>query len=127
MVTEAPRRDTKIDEAPEEFRRSQWVTKARCRGADPEALFVRGAEQRGVATSVCGSCAVAQQCLADALDNRIEFGVWGGLTERQRRALLRANPDVTSWARFLAEGGEIVAPGRGAAHCIAATERQRPA
>jgi WhiB family redox-sensing transcriptional regulator len=39
------------------------------------------------------------ECLADALDNRIEFGVWGGMTERERRALLRRHPSVTSWRR----------------------------
>ena len=41
------------------------------------------------------------QCLSDALDNRVEFGVWGGLTERQRRMLLRNRPDVTSWRELL--------------------------
>ncbi len=42
------------------------------------------------------------ECGADALDNRVEFGVWGGLTERQRRAMLKAHPDVESWADFFA-------------------------
>ena len=37
------------------------------------------------------------ECGADALDNRVEFGVWGGMTERERRALLRRRPDVRSW------------------------------
>ncbi len=41
------------------------------------------------------------ECLADALDNRIEFGVWGGMTERERRALLRKRSDVVSWRRVL--------------------------
>ncbi|EGJ75705.1 putative WhiB-family transcriptional regulator [Streptomyces sp. Tu6071] len=41
------------------------------------------------------------ECLADALDNRVEFGVWGGMTERERRALLRRRPLVTSWRRLL--------------------------
>jgi WhiB family redox-sensing transcriptional regulator len=40
-------------------------------------------------------------CLADALDNKVEFGVWGGMTERERRALLRRRPNVTSWRRLL--------------------------
>mgnify|MGYP002653434957 CR=1 FL=1 len=39
---------------------------------------------------------------ADALDNRVEFGVWGGMTERQRRALLKQHPEVRSWADFFA-------------------------
>ena len=46
-------------------------------------------------------CPVRTECLADALDNRIEFGVWGGMTERERRALLRRRPHVTSWRRLL--------------------------
>ena len=41
------------------------------------------------------------ECLAHALDHRIGFGVWGGMTERERRALLRSRPDVTSWAALL--------------------------
>jgi WhiB family redox-sensing transcriptional regulator len=39
--------------------------------------------------------------LADSLDNEIEFGVWGGMTERERRALLRRRPDVRSWRTLL--------------------------
>jgi WhiB family redox-sensing transcriptional regulator len=42
------------------------------------------------------------ECGADALDNRVEFGVWGGMTERQRRALLKQHPEVVSWAEFFA-------------------------
>jgi WhiB family redox-sensing transcriptional regulator len=38
---------------------------------------------------------------ADALDNKVEFGVWGGMTERQRRALLKDNPEVVSWTDYL--------------------------
>jgi WhiB family redox-sensing transcriptional regulator len=45
---------------------------------------------------------VRTECLADALDNRVEFGVWGGLTERERRALLRRRPNVRSWRSLLA-------------------------
>jgi WhiB family redox-sensing transcriptional regulator len=40
---------------------------------------------------------VIAECLADALDNHTEFGVWGGMTERERRALLKRRPGVTSW------------------------------
>ena len=89
------------------FDRGDWVTHARCRGTDPDALFVRGAEQRKAA-AICRSCPVLTECRADALDNKVEFGVWGGLTERQRRAVLRKNPHVTDWAEHLSAGGEIV-------------------
>ena len=80
--------------------RTAWVARAACRSGDPERLFVRGAAQREAAT-ICRGCPVALECLADALDHRVEFGVWGGLTERERRAVLRDRPDVTSWREHL--------------------------
>ena len=80
--------------------RTAWVSRAACRSGDPERLFVRGAAQREAA-AICRGCPVALECLADALDHRVEFGVWGGLTERERRAVLRDRPDVTSWRAHL--------------------------
>ncbi|MFE7779418.1 WhiB family transcriptional regulator, partial [Streptomyces sp. NPDC057445] len=59
------------------------------------------AEGQRRAKAVCLGCPVQTECLAEALDNRIEFGVWGGMTERERRALLRRRPDVTSWRTVL--------------------------
>nr|WP_269466367.1 WhiB family transcriptional regulator [Tessaracoccus flavus] len=61
-----------------------------------DALFPEGKDQKR-ARSVCAGCPVRSECLAEALDNRIEWGVWGGMTERERRALLRSRPDITSW------------------------------
>ncbi|MET0900985.1 MAG: WhiB family transcriptional regulator [Mycobacterium sp.] len=81
--------------------RIAWVAQARCRGADPDELFVRGAAQRKAAV-ICRHCPVIAECGADALDNQVEFGVWGGMTERQRRALLKQHPEVVSWAEFFA-------------------------
>src|SRR6185369_11780695 len=78
---------------------TDWPSQAACRNGDPDALFVQGAEQN-VAKRVCRGCPVRYECLADALDNRIEFGVWGGMTERERRALLRRHPKVTNWRRM---------------------------
>jgi WhiB family redox-sensing transcriptional regulator len=77
-----------------------WTIAAACRGMDPDELFVQGAAQNR-AKSVCAACPVRTECLADALDNRVEFGVWGGMTERERRALLRRRPDVRSWRKVL--------------------------
>ncbi len=86
-----------------------WVAKARCRAADPDELFVRGAAQRKAA-AICRDCPVIEECAVDALDHRVEFGVWGGLTERQRRALLKQHSEVVSWAEFFSAQ-------RGARYC----------
>lgn len=79
---------------------ADWASRAACNGTDPDELFVQGAAQNRVKL-VCLGCEVRTECLADALDNRVEFGVWGGMTERERRALLRRRPEVTSWRRLL--------------------------
>ena len=81
-------------------KRQDWRARGLCRDTDPDGLFVRGAEQRR-AKLVCMGCPVRTECLAEALDNRIEFGVWGGMTERERRALLRRRPGVSSWLEVL--------------------------
>jgi len=77
-----------------------WRVLAVCSDEDPDGLFVRGAEQRRV-KAVCLGCPVRTECLAEALDSRMEFGVWGGMTERERRALLRRRPNVVSWRELL--------------------------
>ncbi len=79
-----------------------WTASAACRAAHPDDLFVTGAAQNR-AKAICLGCPVRTECLADALDNRVEFGVWGGMTERERRALLRRRPDVTSWSALLTQ------------------------
>jgi WhiB family transcriptional regulator, redox-sensing transcriptional regulator len=79
---------------------NQWAMQGACRNSDPDALFVQGAAQNR-AKAVCLACPVRTECLSDALDHKIEFGVWGGMTERERRALLRRRPNVTSWRRLL--------------------------
>ena len=107
-----------------------WTVVAACRGMDPDELFVQGAAQNRAKT-VCSGCPVRTECLADALDNRVEYGVWGGMTERERRALLRRRPEVRSWRQFLEaakekyeRNGEEVDP-RFAAATPAAIPRQR--
>jgi WhiB family transcriptional regulator, redox-sensing transcriptional regulator len=72
-----------------------WAQRGACGSSDPDALFVQGAAQQQAKT-VCLGCPVIAECLADALDNRTEFGVWGGMTERERRALLKRRPDIRS-------------------------------
>ncbi len=77
-----------------------WGERASCRSTNPDALFVQGALQHA-AKKVCHGCPVRTECLAEALDGRMEFGVWGGMTERERRAILRRRPNVVSWRGLL--------------------------
>ena len=66
-----------------------WTDVARCRGMDPEPFFGRNLTEARTAIRTCERCEVREQCLQYAVDNDIEIGVWGGLTERQRRAHVR--------------------------------------
>lgn len=79
---------------------NDWATLAACKEADPEKLFVKGKAQHR-AKLICRGCPVQTECLADALDYELEFGIWGGMTERERRALRRRRPDVKSWRALL--------------------------
>ena len=84
-----------------------WGQHGACSKAAPDALFVRGAAQQA-AKQVCVGCPVITERLADSLDNKTEFGVWGGMTERQRRALLKRRPEILSWlALFEADRGRL--------------------
>lgn len=75
-------------------RRKHWSDDAQCRGLDTEDFFPRGTT--GVfllhieeAKKVCRACPVAMACAEDAITERIEHGVWGGLDETQRHRILR--------------------------------------
>ena len=66
-----------------------WQTKANCMGVDPDLFFPeRGASTRE-AKEVCRGCVVREDCLEYALANGEKFGIWGGLSERERRRLRR--------------------------------------
>ncbi|MFE4539360.1 sigma-70 family RNA polymerase sigma factor [Streptomyces scopuliridis] len=79
---------------------TDWTSQAACRTRNPGELSTEELAQ-GREKAVCTGCSVRTECLADALDNRVVFGVWGGMTERERRALLRRRPTVVSWATLL--------------------------
>lgn len=83
-----------------------WAVHANCGGRFDE-LFAEGAAQRK-ARGICMGCPVRVECLAEALDNRINWGMWGGLTERERRKILRENPEITGWGDILrAHDGKV--------------------
>lgn len=64
-----------------------WQTDALCAQTDPEAFFPEKGGSTRDAKKVCGSCNVRSQCLEYALANDERFGIWGGLSERERRRL----------------------------------------
>ena len=66
-----------------------WRPLAACRGLDPELFFTRKGESTAEAKAVCDSCPVEGPCLVAALEAGEKFGVWGGLSERERRRLRR--------------------------------------
>ena len=66
-----------------------WQDFANCLGVDPDLFFPeRGASTRE-AKEVCRGCVVREQCLEYALANGEKFGIWGGLSERERRRIRR--------------------------------------
>ena len=66
-----------------------WQERALCAQTDPEAFFPEKGGSTRDAKKVCGSCNVKSQCLEYALENDERFGIWGGLSERERRKLKR--------------------------------------
>ena len=66
-----------------------WQDQAACYGVDPEVFFPASEDEAGPALSYCRTCSSRIMCLAWALKNRERYGVWGGLTEQQRRRLQR--------------------------------------
>src|SRR5690554_5105029 len=66
-----------------------WQDNANCLGVDPDFFFPeRGASTRE-AKEVCRGCVVRAQCLEYALENSEKFGIWGGMSERERRRIRR--------------------------------------
>lgn len=66
-----------------------WQDLANCLGVDPDLFFPeRGASTRE-AKEVCRGCVVRDDCLEYALANGEKFGIWGGMSERERRRIRR--------------------------------------
>jgi WhiB family redox-sensing transcriptional regulator len=66
-----------------------WQDKANCKGANADLFFPeRGASTR-TAKSICRECVVRQECLDFAIETGEKFGIWGGLSERERRKVRR--------------------------------------
>ncbi len=69
--------------------RPEWVVDALCAQVDPELFFPEKGGSTREAKRVCGLCEVRARCLEYALAHGERFGVWGGVSERDRRELIR--------------------------------------
>lgn len=69
--------------------KATWRQRAACQGLDPDIFYPISEDDADEAKAVCAGCSVRQLCLDFALVHRERDGVWGGLTDRERRRLVR--------------------------------------
>ena len=74
---------------PEPVTADQWQDRALCAQTDPEAFFPEKGGSTREAKKICLGCEVRAECLVYALAHDERFGIWGGLSERERRRLKR--------------------------------------
>lgn len=67
----------------------EWQEQALCAQTDPEAFFPEKGGSTREAKRICQGCPVRDECLEFALEHDERFGIWGGLSERERRRLKR--------------------------------------
>ncbi|MGP4021137.1 WhiB family transcriptional regulator [Saccharopolyspora sp. 5N708] len=67
----------------------EWQERALCAQTDPEAFFPEKGGSTREAKRICAGCEVRSECLEYALQHDERFGIWGGLSERERRKLKR--------------------------------------
>ena len=68
-----------------------WSTFAACQDAKDVCFFPQNKAEEKAAATVCAICPVREECLDHALATNERFGMWGGVPERQRRAVARAS------------------------------------
>lgn len=68
----------------------EWMAEGNCADKPPGVFFPSDGVGVDVARRICSTCPVKQVCLEYALRNRIDHGVWGGTSERERRRILRS-------------------------------------
>ena len=73
-----------------------WTELSRCLEVDPEIFFPEKGGSTREAKQVCGGCEVRAECLAFALETNERFGVYGGMSERERRRLTGRSPALTA-------------------------------
>jgi WhiB family redox-sensing transcriptional regulator len=69
--------------------RFDWQARGLCRGVEPEVFFPISEEDAWRAKEICAACNVRESCLVFSLTNRERYGVWGGVTEKERQDMFR--------------------------------------
>ena len=82
---------------------ASWMEMARCRELPAEVFFPSDGSGVEVARRYCAECVVSGPCLEYALANRIEHGVWGGASERERRRIARSRRSLAYTGRAMAQ------------------------
>lgn len=78
-----------------------WRALAKCAQTDPDLWFAVGAREHKLAKRICRSCPVRRDCLSYAMDAPIDHGIWGGMTERERKRY-RRQAGAAGWRSLLA-------------------------
>ena len=78
-----------VSVSPEDAGGLSWQDRALCAQTDPEAFFPESGGSTREAKRVCRACEVRAECLEYALEHDERFGIWGGLSERERRRIKR--------------------------------------
>jgi WhiB family redox-sensing transcriptional regulator len=73
----------------DEMEQNAWMARGACRNYEPSVFFPSDGVGVDRARKICATCNVTEDCLEYALLNRIDHGVWGGASERERRRILK--------------------------------------
>lgn len=79
-------------------RATDWSSRAKCKGYDPDVFHPYDGAGVIAAKEICRECAVRTECLEYALEHKIDHGVWGGTSERQRKRILKLRRTLGSHA-----------------------------
>ncbi|MEO5838106.1 MAG: WhiB family transcriptional regulator [Acidimicrobiales bacterium] len=73
---------------------TNWMAEGNCAQQKPTVFFPSDGVGVEVARRICATCPVKEPCLEYALEQRIDHGVWGGCSERERRRILKRRRDM---------------------------------
>ncbi len=90
-ITAVPAKQVPFDDSP-----TAWMSEGNCRNYPPATFFPSDGVGVDRARAICKGCPVTDKCLEYALDERIEHGVWGGCSERERRRILKRRRDASA-------------------------------